>query len=101
MSLLKILLKENTESKIKPLICKGDFICSANNLQNLIGSPEKVGGDFGCVYNRNLTSLEGCPKEVSGDFWCYSNPKLPKEEIIKLKESGIVKGEIYSDYGDF
>jgi len=64
-------------------------------------SPKEVGGSFDCSVNRNLTSLEGCPKEVDGSFYCSYNPKLPKEEIIKLKESGIVKGKIYSDYGTF
>ena len=60
----------------------------------------KVEGLFYCDSNQ-LTSLEGCPKEVRGDFWCINNPKLPKEEILKLKESGIVKGTIFSDYGNF
>jgi hypothetical protein len=119
MSLIKI-LKENIDKR-KPLICKriydckknklkslegcptvvgGSFRCHYNKLKSLVGSPETVGGNFDCSDNK-LTSLEGCPKEVRGDFWCINNPKLPKEEILKLKESGIVKGTIFSDYGNF
>jgi hypothetical protein len=120
MSLLKI-LKENI-NKQKPMICKGDFFCQYNKLKSLKGCPTEVGGNFDCSHNQltslegspeiigkdfwcnsndKLTSLEGCPTKVGRDFYCNGNRILPKEEIMKLKALGIVKGYIFSDYGEF
>ena len=50
----------------------GNFICIANKLTSLEGSPTSVGGDFFCGGNR-LTSLEHAPTSVGGDFFCSSN----------------------------
>ena len=49
-----------------------DFDCRHNNLSNLKGSPETVGGSFLCYHN-SIESLEGAPKIVQGSFLCYDN----------------------------
>ena len=79
MSLVKYILKENVESDIPKLV---------------------VGGNFSC-WNNQLTSLQGAPTEVGGHFFCKDNPNLSKDEILKYKATGAVKGTIVSDYGDF
>ena len=48
------------------------FWCSNNQLTNLKGAPEKIGGSFWCDHNQ-LTSLEGAPKKVDTNFFCDSN----------------------------
>jgi hypothetical protein len=50
----------------------GDFSCSFNQLESLVGAPKWVGNDFNCSYNQ-LTSLEGAPKYVGNDFNCSYN----------------------------
>ena len=49
-----------------------DFDCRHNNLSNLKGSPETVGGSFLCYHN-SIELLEGAPKIVQGSFLCYDN----------------------------
>ena len=42
----------------------GDFnVVDSNQLTDLKGAPEEVGGTFSCC-NCNITSLKGCPKKV-------------------------------------
>lgn len=56
-----------------PKIVLDDFmICGNRNLQNLIGGPIRVDGQYDCI-DCNLTSLEGAPKRVEGEFWCSGN----------------------------
>ena len=56
-----------------PDFLKGDFFIATNRtLQNLIGGPKKVDGDYDCS-NCSLTSLEGCAEKVGGFFNCSSN----------------------------
>ena len=50
----------------------GDFNCYSIQLESLEGAPEKVGGDFNCFDNR-LLSLEGAPREVGRSFYCTDN----------------------------
>jgi hypothetical protein len=51
----------------------GDFYCWKNNLTNLEGAPQDVGGNFSCWYNNELTSLAGAPQKVGGYFKCHWN----------------------------
>jgi hypothetical protein len=46
----------------------GVFKASSNKLENLKGSPRKIGSSFYVGNNNSLTSLEGGPEEVTGDF---------------------------------
>lgn len=84
-------------------IVTGQFNCSGNKLENLIGGPLKTGdyiaincglkslegapdeinGDF-LVNNNNLTSLEWAPRKVRGLFDC-SNNKVDWKDIIQLR----------------
>lgn len=50
----------------------GNFICSRNKLQSLIGAPSYVGGHFNC-YGNQLKSLKYAPLEVGGDFSSHEN----------------------------
>ena len=63
------------------------FICTVNNLVNLIGSPKYVGGDFYC-YGNKLISLEGAPKEIGGSFNCRYNllPQPIYDNYLYIKE---------------
>jgi len=54
-----------------PTFVGGQFDCSNNMLQSLVGSPEGV-EDFYCN-NNSLSTLEGAPRTVRGDFFCQSN----------------------------
>jgi hypothetical protein len=83
-----------------PQTVEGDFDCSYNKLTNLEGAPQTVEGGFYCRHN-NLTSLKGAPQTVEDDFYCNDNPNLSKDEILKYKNTGAVKGKIFSDYGAF
>jgi len=83
-----------------PQIVEGGFFGSSNKLTNLIGAPRTVEQYFDCSENL-LTSLEGAPQIVEGSFNCRNNPNLSKEEILRYKATGAVKGNIYSDFGDF
>lgn len=49
----------------------GNFYISGR-LDNLIGCPYFVGGDFNCSCT-GITSLEGCPEIIKGVFSCYGN----------------------------
>lgn len=50
----------------------GSFLCSRNQISNLIGAPEKVGRNFWCSDNE-ITSLKHCPRIVSNDFSVNNN----------------------------
>ena len=41
---------------------------AAKNLDNFIGGPEIVGGDFAANMNLSLKSLDGSPKKVGGKY---------------------------------
>ena len=45
-----------------------DFVIYDNNLENFIGGPETVGGDFAANMNLSLKSLDGSPKKVGGKY---------------------------------
>ena len=45
-----------------------DFVIYDNNLDNFIGGPEIVGGDFAANMNLSLKSLDGSPKKVGGKY---------------------------------
>ena len=51
----------------------GTFDSSNNQLTDLRGAPQKVGGDFYCNMNQ-LTSLVGAPQEVGIGFYYGANP---------------------------
>lgn len=44
------------------------FVCSDNQLTDLVGSPVSVTADFKCTYNSKLTSLKGCPRYIGDEF---------------------------------
>ena len=46
----------------------GDFVIYVNKLENFIGGPEIVGGDFAANMNLSLKSLDGSPKKVGGKY---------------------------------
>ena len=46
----------------------GDFVIYENKLENFIGGPEIVGGDFAANMNLSLKSLNGSPKKVGGKY---------------------------------
>ena len=46
----------------------GDFVIYENKLENFIGGPEIVGGDFAANMNLSLKSLDGSPKKVGGKY---------------------------------
>ena len=46
----------------------GDFVIYENKLENFIGGPENVGGDFAANMNLSLKSLDGSPKKVGGKY---------------------------------
>ena len=70
----------------------GRFFCPSR-IQSLEGSPEYVGGTFGCGSNNpNLTSLKHSPKFVGGDFMCTS---IRFDSLEGAPE--VIKGEFDSD----
>ena len=70
----------------------GRFFCPAR-LHSLEGSPEYVGGTFGCGSNNPaLVSLEHSPKFVGGDFKCTN---IRFDSLEGAPE--VVKGEFDSD----
>lgn len=70
----------------------GRFYCPSR-LHSLEGSPEYVGGDFGCGSNNpDLHSLEHSPKFVGGDFMCTS---IRFDSLEGAPE--VIKGEFDSD----
>lgn len=46
----------------------GDFVIYENKLENFIGGPEIVGGNFSANVNLLLESLDGSPKKVGGNY---------------------------------
>lgn len=78
----------------------GTFSCADNLIVSLVDGPQIVGGDYQCDNNR-LQNLDGLPEQLNGNFDCSGNKKLTREMVLKLKESGKVKGKIWSDYGEF
>jgi hypothetical protein len=77
----------------------GNFGCTNSKLKSLKGSPKIVDGHFVCSYNSKLQSIDGFETEVNGNFVCYDTPNLSQDELLKLKESGLIQGDIFSDYG--
>lgn len=63
--------------------CTDYYDVSFNVMENLIGSPEYVGGNYHC-YNCNLVSLEGSPKYVGGNFFCEHNDLSSLEGAPKV-----------------
>ena len=45
-----------------------DFVAYENNIQNFIGGPEIVGGNFAANVNYSLVSLDGSPKKIGGNY---------------------------------
>lgn len=70
MSLRKI-FRENKYHDAK-WICKDDVYLANNKLENLVGSPYEVNGNFD-VSSNELTTLKGCPKEIGKSFLLYNN----------------------------
>ena len=55
----------------------GNFSCLyCSSLTSLKGAPKKVGGNFSCLFCSSLTSLEGAPEKVDGSFGCSECPSL-------------------------
>ena len=71
----------------------GDFNCSENFLESLVGSPKIVSGNYKCGGN-NLTSLEGAPEVVGGNFNCVSY----HSKITSLKGSPWIVGAKFDCY---
>ena len=64
----------------------GDFSCLyCSSLTSLKGAPQEIGGGFWCDSCASLTSLEGAPEKVGGDFYCVYCTSLPKSEVEKLR----------------
>ena len=93
----------------------GDFVIYENKLENFIGGPEIVGGDFAANMNLSLKSLDGSPKKVGGKYSILSCryiedisgispeiggdleiPKKPKFEFSDddFRQYSNIKGEI-------
>lgn len=60
---LDVVSLENSPEEIT-----GDFVIYNNKLENFIGGPEIVGGNFAANFNRPLKTLEGSPKIVKGNY---------------------------------
>ena len=92
-----------------------DFVIYENKLENFIGGPENVGGDFAANMNLSLKSLDGSPKKVGGKYSILSCrfiedisgispeiggdleiPKKPKFEFSDddFRQYSNIKGEI-------
>ena len=92
-----------------------DFVIYDNNLDNFIGGPEIVGGDFAANMNLSLKSLDGSPKKVGGKYsilTCMSikdisgispeiggNLEIPKKTKFEFSDDDFrkysnIKGEI-------
>ena len=63
LSGLNLKTLENSPSEVT-----GDFVIYENKLENFIGGPEIVGGDFAANMNLSLKSLDGSPKKVGGKY---------------------------------
>ena len=63
LSGLNLRTLENSPSEVT-----GDFVIYENKLENFIGGPEIVGGDFAANMNLSLKSLDGSPKTVGGKY---------------------------------
>ena len=93
----------------------GDFVIYDNNLDNFIGGPEIVGGNFAANMNLSLKSLDGSPKKVGGKYSILScrfiedisgispeiggNLEIPKKTKFEFSDDDFrqysnIKGEI-------
>ena len=93
----------------------GDFVIYENKLENFIGGPEIVGGDFAANMNLSLKSLDGSPKKVGGKYSILScryiedisgispeiggNLEIPKKTKFEFSDDDFrkysnIKGEI-------
>ena len=93
----------------------GDFVIYMNKLENFIGGPEIVGGDFAANMNLSLKSLDGSPKKVGGKYSILScrfiedisgispeiggNLEIPKKSKFEFSDDDFrqysnIKGEI-------
>ena len=93
----------------------GDFVIYENKLENFIGGPEIVGGDFAANMNLSLKSLDGSPKKVGGKYSILScryiedisgispeiegDLEIPKKSKIEFSDDDFrrysnIKGEI-------
>lgn len=69
----------NVDLSSKWLVCiplqfgtvTGDFVCDANPIKSLVGSPRSVGG-FSCAETK-IKDLVGCPSVVTNNFSCDTN----------------------------
>jgi hypothetical protein len=79
----------------------GDFDCSGNVINTLLGCPNEVGGSFDCSDNK-LSSLEHCPKVVGGSFYYnfnnYPEPLFDAFGIISGRKFKIFL--LYQSYYD-
>ena len=70
---------------------EGNFRCSNNKIENLIGGPIKVEGFYLLDNCNQLKSLEGMPEEVGGYFSIQSCREIGSlEGAQKLKATGFV-----------
>ena len=53
-------------------------------LTNLIGSPNEVGEDFKCGYNK-LETLQGLSGEIGGDLACNDNLLTSLDTVSNIK----------------
>ncbi len=68
---------------------EGDFHGSDNQIADLIGSPFKVSGYFDISDNAGLEQIIGAPKEIGGDFLIpYGLDLLTKKEVLKDTKVG-------------
>lgn len=74
-----------------PYYVGGSFFCNHNKLISLEGSPGEVGGHFMCTSNK-LNTLKGMPLEIGNDLYCYNNPNLKKLDSVSN-----IEGDIYCD----
>jgi hypothetical protein len=82
------------------------FVLYENKLENFIGGPEIVGGNFAANMNLSLKSLDGSPKEVGGNYsivYCTSlldikgiSPKIGGNLEVS-KDKDIRWGKTFTD----
>lgn len=75
-------------SKAENVVIKGDLDISKRSLKSLKGCPERIGGNFTCIFCE-LISLEGCPLYIDGSFRCAFN------RLTSLKGCPIDIGESF------
>jgi len=57
-----------TSLENSPREVTGDFVIYNNKLEDFVGGPETVGGNFAANFNRALKTLNGSPKVVKGNY---------------------------------